>query len=390
MAVVVVAIALVWLIGGHDVSLTVNGEQVMAHDGAMLTAVIAEHEAFGARPGRLLSVTGAVLDEAGGLPYTVERAGVRMTAEEVATARVEAGDTLLVGNGADVEEPSTEEVVIAHPNIVVESGGAISYVSQWGRAGEKRVKRGATSGETVDIEVLEEARDMHVASLTPNPAGGKYVALTFDDGPSAYTPQILAVLEEEGVRATFFNLGAEAEKSPAGTKAIVDAGSELASHTMAHANLPTLDKDSLRAEIDRATEALHAASGVTTRIIRAPYGAFTAAEWARAGDIVACNVLWTQDSRDWERPGPDAIVDNALRGVQNGSIILMHDGGGNREQTAEALPRIIDTLREQGFEFVTVTELMELDGRFPKHVVAGKASPEEGFELPDDDATGAA
>ena len=104
---------------------------------------------------------------------------------------------------------------------------------------------------------------------------------------------------------------------------------------------------------------------------RAPYGAFTEVEWARAGDVVAANVLWNIDTRDWERPGPEAITRAVLDNAYNGAIVLMHDGGGNREQDIEALPGIIDGLRERGYTLVTVGELMKLDGRVPQEVIDG-------------------
>ena len=117
-------------------------------------------------------------------------------------------------------------------------------------------------------------------------------------------------------------------------------------------------------------------------MMRAPYGAFTEQEWARAGDIVGCNVLWNIDTSDWERPGAQAIADAVLNNVHNGSIVLMHDGGGNREQTVEALPMIIDGLHDQGYTIVTVGELIELDGRIPQAVVDNEVSMPDDAVLP--------
>lgn len=152
---------------------------------------------------------------------------------------------------------------------------------------------------------------------------------------------------------------------------------------MAHQNLPKADRETLRSEISNAASALKDASGKDVQMIRAPYGAFTDVEWARSGDLISCNVLWNIDTLDWERPGASAIEAAALRGVHNGSIILMHDGGGNREQTVEALPGIIDSLRAQGYELVTVSELMKLDGSIPEDVVNGTVSMPEDAALPE-------
>lgn len=379
----VVALAGGWFLFWRDVTLTVNGAAVTVRVGTPLSEVLDENDQFGAVPGRLLSVGGNVISDDGGSASTVSRDGEELTQDQVDRTRVQDGDEFTVANGADVEEASKEETVAAAPGIQKESGGAIQYVSQWGKAGKKRVKVGETSGETVDVEVLQEPQDMVIASVNPKPHGGNYVALTFDDGPSKYTPQILEILKEKGAKATFFNLGQQAQDNPAGSKAIVDAGMELASHTMAHQNLPKADRDTLRSEISNAASALKDATGEDTQMIRAPYGAFTDVEWARSGDLISCNVLWNIDTLDWKRPGASAIQAAALKGVHNGSIILMHDGGGNREQTVQALPGIIDSLRSQGYELVTVSELMKLDGNIPKDVVNGTVSMPDDATLPD-------
>ena len=176
---------------------------------------------------------------------------------------------------------------------------------------------------------------------------------------------------------------AEAELVAREVLELVDAGCELASHTNAHQNLPTLDRDALRQEITSAADALEQASGVRPQMMRAPYGAFTEVEWARAGDIISTNVLWSIDTLDWERPGAAAITSAVLNGARNGSIVLMHDGGGNREQDIEALPGIIDGLRERGYTLVTVSELMRLDGRVPEEVIKGTVSLPEGAVMPE-------
>ncbi len=131
-----------------------------------------------------------------------------------------------------------------------------------------------------------------------------------------------------------------------------------------------------------AADAIEQASGVRPQMIRAPYGAFTATEWARSADLISCNVLWNIDTLDWKLPGASSITNNVLTNAYNGAIALMHDGGGNRSQDVEALPAIIDGLRADGYELVTVSELMELDGRFPEDVVNGTVEMPEDAVLP--------
>ena len=367
----------------RPVSITVNGEgQTMLVNTSVL-ALLEDRAFFDAPPGRLLSLGGAVLDEAGGERCTVRLNGEELASSRFADTKVPEGAELEVSAGADRTEPSFEQTVAAAPGITMESGGAVQFVSQWGVPGKKVVTVGERSGETVDKEIVQAPVDMVVSSLNVKPQGaGKYIALTFDDGPSGYTPDILGILASKGAKATFFNLGSSEARYASYAKQLVDGGHELASHTNAHQYLPDLDAPSLRAEITSAADAIESAAGVRPQMMRAPYGAFTANDWARAGDLISCNVLWNIDTLDWKRPGAAAITSMVLDNAFNGAIVLMHDGGGNRAQDVEALPGIIDGLRGAGYELVTVSELMDKDDRFPDAVVEGDVAMPEGAELP--------
>ncbi len=197
----------------------------------------------------------------------------------------------------------------------------------------------------------------YVRTLCRNRAAGRVVALTFDDGPSQYTGRILDVLKDKGIKATFFNLGQNAANNAAAARRVVSEGHQLASHSNSHPNMPDLDRDTMRADIGAGFDALHAAAEVDTKVFRAPYGAFGEQQWRDAADLIDMNVLWDIDTLDWKRHGAEAIVKTVLDNAHNGAIVLMHDGGGDRSQDIEALPDIIDKLREQGYEFVTVEQL---------------------------------
>ncbi len=367
----------------RNVQVTVNGSNTSVRIGTPLDRFLEDNGYFGVAPGRLLSIGGNVITEDGGTRATVTFDGRSVAADAWTSEHLGDGSSIEVGPGADVEEGHAEETVEVAPQIEKRAGGAIQFVSQWGRAGKKTVWTGEVSGEQVDREVLEPAQNMVVSSLNVRPEGeGKYIALTFDDGPSGYTQRILDILAEKGAKATFFNLGSQVVGRPALAKAVLDGGNELASHTNQHKNLPDCDRDTLRSEISTSFDALEAAVGSRPQMIRAPYGAFTDVEWARAADLISCNVLWNIDTLDWKRPGAQAIVDGVLSGAYNGAIALMHDGGGNRDQDIEALPAIIDGLRAQGYELVTVSELMATDSRFPREVVEGAVKMPEGAVLP--------
>lgn len=184
----------------------------------------------------------------------------------------------------------------------------------------------------------------------------KYVVLTFDDGPDpVYTPQILAVLAKYDAKATFFEVGRNVAKHPALTKRIHDAGHSVQNHTWTHADLRKLSAASFRQQITETDQAISAQTGQVPRCLRPPYGAINTKVTQQAKAFRKQLVIWTIDSRDWTKPGTTAITRRVLSGVHNGSVILMHDGGGNRSQTVAALPTILQALKAKGYGFRTLT-----------------------------------
>jgi peptidoglycan/xylan/chitin deacetylase (PgdA/CDA1 family) len=182
------------------------------------------------------------------------------------------------------------------------------------------------------------------------PRAHKRVALTFDDGPSAYTPEILRILDHHDVHATFFEIGEQVPAYPQYTRAILAQGSELGNHTWRH----TLGSSEGMARTSRLIER---ASGFRPCMFRPPGGQLTASQAAEARRLHMTQVIWDVDTRDWSRPGTGAIISRATA-VQPGSIVLMHDGGGPRDQTVAALPHVIANLKSRGFHLVTLTRLL--------------------------------
>ena len=165
-------------------------------------------------------------------------------------------------------------------------------------------------------------------------------------------------------------------------RAIHNQGSQIASHTQSHQQLTAVDATVVQSEVRDAFSAISSASVPATTVIRPPYGDFTNDTWLASGGTLSASVIWNLDSEDWRLPGADAIVSNCTNGAYSGAIILMHDGGGNRDQDLEALPRIIETLQARGYRFVTLSELMASDGRIPADVAAGNAAMPEGCVWP--------
>lgn len=191
------------------------------------------------------------------------------------------------------------------------------------------------------------------------------VALTFDDGPSAWTARIAHALEAHGCRGTFFVLGEAAARDPAAVAALAAAGHELGNHLYSHADPERQSLRVLRAEIDRTAAVVGEASGARPSLLRPPYcGAPRRVAWAacRKASVV---VLRSVDPADWNLDSADEIVDRVLAAVGPGDIVCLHDGmpldgGGTatRTATAEAVERLVPALLERDLRPVTVSELL--------------------------------
>jgi peptidoglycan/xylan/chitin deacetylase (PgdA/CDA1 family) len=182
--------------------------------------------------------------------------------------------------------------------------------------------------------------------------GPKAIALTIDDGPNpVYTPQILRLLAKYRVTASFSMIGAQVDQYPAMAREVAAAGHEIMNHTWQHLNLPALPAAAARAQIDRATEAIHRVTGRVPSCFRAPYGAWSRPVLQHCERAGLTPVDWSVDPRDWTRPGVWYIVDNILGNTRTGSIILEHDGGGDRSQTVAALRLVIPRLLDAGYHF---------------------------------------
>ncbi|MBC5810473.1 MAG: glycosyltransferase [Candidatus Eremiobacteraeota bacterium] len=198
----------------------------------------------------------------------------------------------------------------------------------------------------------------------PLPAEPKVVSLTFDDGPSEYTAQILDVLKREGVPATFFVVGKNADRHPELLKRAYDEGHTLGNHTYRHdRNMPHEGARWTELELTATLRTIERATGHGTVLFRPPYDADSEPEMPdelvpidRADRLGYFTVGERIDPRDWE--GGDSIVDDTLAQANDGNIVLLHDGGGDRSATVLALPKIIHALRTRGYRFASIETLM--------------------------------
>ncbi len=196
--------------------------------------------------------------------------------------------------------------------------------------------------------------------VTNGPRNRRVVALTFDDGPWPDTPQFLRILEREHVPATFFQIGDQVGTyGPAVDRRMLADGDIIGDHTWNHVNVSG-DGSFAAGEITSTAAAIRRLTGFQPCVFRAPGGAVSSSLIGDARGLGFLTIEWDVDPRDWARPGTSAIYANVVGNARNGSIIIQHDGGGNRSETLAALPAEIHTLRARGFGFVTIPQLLGL------------------------------
>lgn len=189
----------------------------------------------------------------------------------------------------------------------------------------------------------------------------KVVALTFDDGPSArHTEQVLNLLDQYDAKGTFFIVGQQAEKYPQIVRRMYDTGHEIANHTYSHPYTKSVSK--VMAEIQQTDDTLYGITGYSPRLFRPVEGYYNenlVKEVANEGYKL---VMWSWhlDTEDWKDPGVNQIVNTVLTGVEQGDVVLFHDGGGNRVQTVQALEKILPELKSEGYAFITISEMLKL------------------------------
>ncbi|MFT8704542.1 polysaccharide deacetylase family protein [Bifidobacterium aquikefiricola] len=358
-------------------SVYINNESVMVTGKQSLASLLESHDFFGAQAGALKSLTGKTLEAHGGEAIVVKHNSTRIASSLFNATYLHADDIITVSNGHDETEGHTVEDKAIPYAATMKSGGAVQFIAQQGEDGKQEYWVGKVSGERVPKKIIAQPKTLEIDSINPRPpAGKKVIALTFDDGPSQYSTPILQILSSKGVKATFMDIGNQSARMPQIEQQMLANGNQVVSHSYSHPDLTKLSRDALRKELNSGFDAIKTASNSTTRMLRAPYGSFTKETWMNCSDIISSNILWTIDTQDWKQPGENAIKHEVLSKAYSGAIVLMHDGGGNRTQDVHVLPDIIDSLKSQGYQFVTMNELIAMDGSFPDWVQNNVAAPE--------------
>lgn len=191
----------------------------------------------------------------------------------------------------------------------------------------------------------------------------KAIAFTFDDGPNPdYTPQVLEIFREVAGRATFYMIGEHIEKYPETMRAVIAEQHEIGNHTYSHPKLSELGTEERKSELERTEKLIADATQRKTATFRPPYLDYNddIADMVKSYGYKTIGAV-NMESRDWEQPGVDHIVETSRSVIGNGSILLYHDGFGDRSQTIEALRILVKELAAEGYRLVTVSELLALE-----------------------------
>lgn len=241
---------------------------------------------------------------------------------------------------ANTEHSQKREFVRPLPSLIPNDDGH----------GEKPVESHQTDRATGE----EMERNEEDPSTTEEVLARKRIALTFDDGPHAiFTEIILDALRERGAKATFFVLGDRIHANPSVIQRIAAEGHEIGNHSWNHADLTRLNTHEIANQIELTQQAVHAWTGLMPRVVRPPYGAID--DNVRAS-VPLPLVSWSVDPRDWENDEPDQVIEHVLSKAREGDIVLLHD---MYETTARLVGKLVDGLLADGYELVTVSELLD-------------------------------
>jgi len=185
-------------------------------------------------------------------------------------------------------------------------------------------------------------------------AGKKVIALTFDDGPGPYTPQVLSVLERYKVPATFFEIGKEIVEYPQYTQMLAAAGYPVADHTWTHPDLATIPVSEFPYQIDQTQNEIRSLTGQTPACVRPPDDVWDTTVLDQIAQRGLTTMSYSIDPRDWSLPGTQTIVDRVVAAAFSDAVVDLHDGGGDRAETVAALPQIIADLQGRGYSFVSI------------------------------------
>jgi peptidoglycan/xylan/chitin deacetylase (PgdA/CDA1 family) len=238
--------------------------------------------------------------------------------------------------------------------VAVRGGGLLTRIQTLAGTGAGSFSAAETAAENAAINrTLAYTPYVRIAG-----AQHREIALTFDDGPGPYTTQLVSVLDQLNLPATFFEIGVAEQYFHAGSTAVISHGYAVGDHTFSHAPMSQLSAGDQQSQISSEARTIVKYGAPYPRLFRPPYGLWNGKTLQLLRKFRMLMILWTVDTSDYRLPGVSSIIDSVVTGAQPGAIMLMHDAGGNRSETIAALPKIVQELRAKGYRFVTVPKLL--------------------------------
>lgn len=352
-----------WM-GSKPVEVTLNGDQVTISGAERSVGGLLDNNVVSVTPGNYVAVDGSTIRQGEGTRCTAKVNG--NDTDDMGT-HLNGGDKIEISNGTDITEPYTDSEPQTLPHKTELKGvGAVHLYSNNAQDGEQVTRTGKESGITATV-TTKEPIDNIVQYYNVNSNGDKVIALTFDDGPwDKQTDEILDILEQNDAKATFFTVGQCISGHEKELQRAASMGCEIGTHTWDHAegsgqgvSLIKMSTDERKQEVQKGLEAIKNATGQeASTIFRCPGGNFDTSVATDLEGIVTAEIGWNVDTTDWKKPGADVIAQR-IQSAGPGNIILMHDGGGDRSQTIEGLRQALPKMKEQGYSFITVQELLE-------------------------------
>lgn len=352
-----------WM-GSKPVEVTLNGDQVTISGAERSVGGLLDNNVVSVTPGNYVAVDGSTIRQGEGTRCTAK---VNGNDTDDMGMHLNGGDKIEISNGTDITEPYTDSEPQTLPHKTELKGvGAVHLYSNNAQDGEQVTRTGKESGITATVTTKEPINNI-VQYYNVNSNGDKVIALTFDDGPwDKQTDEILDILEQNDAKATFFTVGQCISGHEKELQRAASMGCEIGTHTWDHAegsgegvSLIKMSTDERKQEVQKGLEAIKNATGQeASTIFRCPGGNFDTSVATDLEGIVTAEIGWNVDTTDWKKPGADVIAQR-IQSAGPGNIILMHDGGGDRSQTIEGLRQALPKLKEQGYSFITVQELLE-------------------------------
>lgn len=344
-------------IAKHDIYVSYGKDTYQTTSNATVGVVFSKINNGSVQPGNLVSVVGSVIETGTGSPVVLGVNGKVVPNDTI----LKNGDVITATSGQNVVEKKITSQVQGHIGFDQRGNGPVVTVVTPGSNPVTAVVQGEKSGAEVSRTLAKAGVRPLVQYNTYSNPTFKIVALTFDDGPSpTYTKRVLAVLKRYNVHATFFELGYQIKKYPDITREVAAAGNQVALHSEHHIRLAHAPVEKVQKEVTEGKKTIKEVTGKNPTFMRPPYGSVDGSVFDALYENNLGIGLWSIDTRDWSRPGVKHIVRVAKKYSYPGAVILMHDGGGNRQQTVDALPKIIEAYKKAGYNFVTLDEYAQL------------------------------